>query len=78
MGKKASFESDYFAVGITLLELIVGANPIPGKTVSEIFDYLRNWQQPDLEKLDTSRELSKIIESLLDRDASYREMPSLA
>lgn len=75
----ASIQSDYFAAGMTLLELMLGRKFIQGSKFEFISNQLLNWQPPGLAKLcpEFGHELVVNVTRLLSPIAGHREMPAL-
>lgn len=75
----ASIQSDYFAAGMTLLELMLGDRFIRADNFMSISDQMLNWQPPDIAKLcpHASGELVNNVTGLLSPIANQRQMPAL-
>ncbi len=71
-----STKSDYFAFGMTMLELLLGQQPLRRGSRTEIFDQLRRWTKPDIRKMrpDISAEFCNQIAELLNPMASERKL----
>lgn len=75
-GKPPTLETDYFALGMTLLELLTGERLIQSGSISQVLGQIRRWKKPDIVALrpDISQEFSEQIADLLDPDPANRIM----
>ncbi len=75
----ASVETDYFAAGMTLIELIMGRKIISGRSFRMIVEQLRDWKSPDVASLcpHISQELALKVACLLSPNPEQRDWSAL-
>lgn len=73
-GGGASIQSDIYAFGIILYEMLTGIHPFISSDVMELIDNHLSLQppEPDTHNQDVPRTLSKLVMKCLDKDKEYR------
>jgi len=75
-GKSPSVETDYFAFGMSMLELLIGKRPVASGTVKQVLGQIRRWRKPDVRRArpDVSPDFCDQIAALLDPEPSNRTL----
>lgn len=73
-GSAPSVETDYFAFGMSMLELLTGKCPVEPGSTSHVLGQIRRWRKPDvrLARPDVSPDFCDQIAALLDPEPSSR------
>ena len=75
-GEPPTKSSDYFALGMTILELLNGKKSFAGCTHSEVIEQFINWSKPDVASLrpDISEDFCKQVDNLLSANPDDRTL----
>lgn len=73
-GGQASFQSDLFALGVSMFEVLTGKRPFPGVVPYQIFRLIVSGKRPDplSQRRGLSRDMVAIVNKLLERDLRQR------
>jgi serine/threonine protein kinase len=73
-GAPATVQSDVYAAGVVLYELITGTNPFFGREVADIFDKVANVTPPSVHAVreDAPEDIDSVLARALDRDPKRR------
>ncbi|KAA6403129.1 MAG: putative Serine/threonine-protein kinase Nek4 [Streblomastix strix] len=71
INKKATFQSDIWAAGVIIIELITGVHPFQGRNIDETIQNIKNGKMKPLPN-EISGELKDILLSMVNMDADKR------